>query len=858
RGSTMSVLDLGDAFAPIILDYPDARIFTKCSSYGNRVLGMNWNKFIVYHNGSLEYREDKQELILEAIYAAVGVVDFFPVNYQRGRMKDTFLARDCKQTIDHLFSLNLSITLETNQTLGIGVQMGVAKYNRNQITPSFLIAAKLTKLMKKLVQRNNVGDLLDLDNFGAHPEFRHIVVSLANPTILMYVCQVIRNDPDVYRMRGLILSNNRIKELPKLNLLSNCNLDVLDLSGNRIRSAERFCRDMVDIHVKNLVLTNNPIANSSKFPKNIKAIANNFTLVNGFTFDNVMGDYCLVDDIDLDSDGIRIDQYRVGVFDDFRSSGDWHAFFVIDEQHSLTRDTLFDFWFVVVNPDLSEIYPCYYKFVRNMHVFLVRKCLDQIEHMAQVGNMQVIVPPIGDRGEQFFPYYLRMNVSTFNAHHVNPHICIQKAVDQSFVPHSRLLNLAQFQSNKNLQNVVVHLSSLRILSSVLLLASKKFMDRCSEIRLCDNKIFNIGTVNFLTRIGSLRAIDLSHNWIHDLDNIKSLGVLPLKSLVLHGNPVCRNYKMPSEYVAAIKHIFPLLTTLDGVEIPAKPGQTTQKNFLCDIGAYELVGDVFLKNYLREFEGDNTRQSLLKYYTNDSIFTMTCSYKLVHNSLPAATAQTLRRMSQYNSVARNLHKLDNSKASNFVYVGGMEILEVLLKLPKVRHDFHSLQTDVMHYNGKSAVIYVTGLLRDESPGIWRDQNFYLAFSRQFVIKFEEYGLVRKCPPNKTLFTLLFQLQGLGKMARRLKITNERFNVMNPSSNMIKNAFKVERPMKKEPSADENSVDVKDHKLRLFQEVTGLINTWCTMIVEEAGWDFEKALRLFVKKAKDKQIPDQAFA
>nr|6OPF_A Chain A, Nuclear RNA export factor 2, Panoramix fusion [Drosophila melanogaster]6OPF_B Chain B, Nuclear RNA export factor 2, Panoramix fusion [Drosophila melanogaster]6OPF_D Chain D, Nuclear RNA export factor 2, Panoramix fusion [Drosophila melanogaster]6OPF_F Chain F, Nuclear RNA export factor 2, Panoramix fusion [Drosophila melanogaster] len=60
------------------------------------------------------------------------------------------------------------------------------------------------------------------------------------------------------------------------------------------------------------------------------------------------------------------------------------------------------------------------------------------------------------------------------------------------------------------------------------------------------------------------------------------------------------------------------------------------------------------------------------------------------------------------------------------------------------------------------------------------------------------------------------------------------------------------------AEEDSLDVKDHKLLLFQEVTGLISTWVTSIVEEADWDFERALKLFIQKNADHEIPDLAFA
>jgi len=70
--------------------------------------------------------------------------------------------------------------------------------------------------------------------------------------------------------------------------------------------------------------------------------------------------------------------------------------------------------------------------------------------------------------------------------------------------------------------------------------------------------------------------------------------------------------------------------------------------------------------------------------------------------------------------------------------------------------------------------------------------------------------------------------------------------------------VNFPDPSEHQAEEDSLDVKDHKLLLLQEVTGLISTWVTSIVEEADWDYERALKLFIQKNADHEIPDLAFA
>lgn len=83
-------------------------------------------------------------------------------------------------------------------------------------------------------------------------------------------------------------------------------------------------------------------------------------------------------------------------------------------------------------------------------------------------------------------------------------------------------------------------------------------------------------------------------------------------------------------------------------------------------------------------------------------------------------------------------------------------------------------------------------------------------------------------------------------------------MNPSKTMVRNAFKVSHSTQDKILDHKSDLDVKDHKLLLFQEVTGLISTWCTSIVEAAEWDFEEALKLFLRKNEANEIPDIAFA
>ncbi|XP_017140758.1 nuclear RNA export factor 2-like isoform X3 [Drosophila miranda] len=845
------VLNFSDGSLPIQVDYPDPRIFRNCSTYGDRVPGLSWNEFSIHHLGQLEYLENPKQVILEAIFDVIDGEEFYPVAYECGPRADKFVARACKPAIDKLFAQKLCLRLSSGATVEISVQFGVAANRSKQISPPLLISQEVSRLMERLEVHSGVRGVLNLSNFGANPCFKNIVVSLANVATLKHVCNSIyHNDEHFSAVNGFIFANNHMKSVDPLKLFGDIEYGLLDLSENKIGSSVRLCRELKRVRAKELKLANNPITKGPKYPNNIKALQGNFSMVDGIPYDKLHRTYTPLNyDIDLESDGIRIDWTNKSKLADFEHSEDWHAFLVPDPMHALTETLLFRLFFITANQFLSEIYPCYYKFDGKEHIFLVRNCFEQIAYLVHSCNLEIPIPetvtkvedPDVCMGPRTIPFYLRMNVSRFKLHHVDPQERITKCIQKCYVAQNQLLKMSDFQANEGLKGLWVHMGSTRILNNILTIISRQFMLNCSEIRLCNNNIFRIDAACVLARMGSLRALDLGLNWINDLEDIKALGELPLKSLRLHGNPLCRKYGLPNDYIQAVKKIFPQLTTLDGVDLSSKPGQAPQKNFLCDIGAYELVGDVFLSNYLREFEQADMRANrLMKYYTEDSIFTMTCNYVMGRSQ--SFNAQLFKRISKYTKHSRDIKKWsDYTKATNEFHVGLMEIIGVLMELPSVVHDFLSVQTDVMHYNGQSAVIHVTGLMRDDSPTTHNQAELYLAFTRNLVLKVDKQGL------------------GFGKKACRWKISNDHLSIMNPSRKQLEGAFKV-CPLPKDrlmAPASEDSLDAKSHKLILFQQLTGLTSPWCTRIVESAEWNFERATKMFLEMKENREIPELAF-
>ncbi|XP_017842738.2 LOW QUALITY PROTEIN: nuclear RNA export factor 2 [Drosophila busckii] len=838
------VINFGDGTLPIIVDYRNAIKYYRSKHY-DRAPGQNWMEFHVHHEGVLNFCENPRQLILNALFKAVEGDEFFPVNYKSGTHVDTFLARSCQKALDKLFHQRLSLQLVTGGTIYMTVWLNIAPYKAGQISPTLIMSRTIDRLMNKLETYNGIPGILNMANFSAQPAFENVVVRLNNLATLRLAFDIIyNNDGRRSALKGFSLANNDISDLAPLKLFGDVDYALLDLSGNKLASATRLCADLERFRAKQLLMAQNPITKLAKYPECLKPLKKNFEEVDGVPFDRLYKTYTpLSYEIDMECDGTRIDWSNKSALAQFKDSSKWHAILIPDPKQEFKKDAIIEYFFINVSPELSEFYPCYYKFTNDEHRFLARKCFDQFEHLVHNCNLQIPIPSlVSDDGpipeyinERTVSYYLKMDVSSFKPGQVDPKACIVEAVQKCYNAVNRVLNLENFQQTAGLESVIVKLSSPKIVKIVLWIASKRFMgSQIVDLRLGSNGIVSLHSIRSMALLNGLHALDLSHNWIYCLSEISTFSKVPLKSLRLHGNPLCKNYSLPREYIRAVKDMFPSLATLDGVALNSNPGLAPQKDFLCNTGAYELTGERFLYPYLREFEDVDKRDNLIRYYSDESYFTLTCSYD---SSRGMRSINLAQRLKWYNCHRRNL--LKSSRYTDNVNVGAHEIMEVLMTLPKVKHDYISLQTDVMHYDDKTAVIYVTGLLRDEP-------DLLLAFSRQFVLKVDKTGL------------------GLGKNARRLKIINERLSIMSPTKKQELAAFKFTEPtLDLKPKLfddpkEENSVNVQECKLHVFQVLTNLRPRWVTRIVQdEANWNIAEALQLFNQMDSKNELPDEAF-
>uniref|UniRef100_A0A1I8MGK3 Leucine Rich repeat protein n=1 Tax=Musca domestica TaxID=7370 RepID=A0A1I8MGK3_MUSDO len=832
----------------IEISYANALSYSKCKSYDAKLMsqGFVWHQIVVQHNSRSLSMEDKNEL-LKALYEAVEGEEFYPVVYRRCQYEDRFLVRQCQPALDKLFEKNLRLLMPNGDTVQLQVQLNVAEFKYGQISPINQITKTLNKLYDRMDSLDGEKGILDLTRFGQNSELFDVIVNLGNRSVLERIFDLIyRNDERFRNVTGIILRDNGITTMSPVKLFAGIEFSVLDLRDNLIESYIRLNRDLEKIKANEIKLMGNPLTQSPNYPECLRPILKNFKILDGIPTENLSKDYRPINtNVDGQAEGYRIDWSNKSDVNQFENSSDWHAIMIPDPEQTYTKEEILDYFFLTISTELSDIYPCYYKYTAGEHQFLVRQCFDQIKYLVENCNLEIKIPrfvappPPTESTTDYSPqlvmdttivYYVRMNISPFRKGQIEPMECIEKALNRCFSAMDKMLNLNNFQNTEGLENIVINLSSTKILSRVLMQASRKFLSACHEIRLAHNKIVNMNFPKILALMGNLKALDLGNNWIHSLDDVKGLAVLGITSLRLDGNPLCNEYSFAGEYIKAVKKHFTDLTKLDGIGITGKDNLTSPKNFLCDVAGYDFVEE-FVTRYFSTFESD--RAGLQDLYHRKAILSLSCNF-----NLPKATPQTVKRISQYTQFSRNLSvRGETDQICSSTYVGPKEIIRVFMNLPLVTYDMLSFCTDCTVFEEKRVVITISGVFLDQAPSIV-ETDILMAFSRTFVLK-----------PTK-------RKTGSLKCATLYKIINDIYSITNPTPNQTKIAFKYFKNIQS-AKKDEITVADKEALLVMFQEATALKSIWCTRCLEEANWNFTQALEVFVKLCEKKEVPDAAF-
>ncbi|XP_055845059.1 nuclear RNA export factor 2 [Episyrphus balteatus] len=800
---------------PIVLDYKSATSYMNKNAYdrAQMTLGFVWHLIHVHHRGKFSQRS-----IIEALFKSVGDDEFFPMCYQEGPQDDRFLVRQCTPALDKLFLKNLCLTMPNGSTLKLEVMLNVGVYKFGQISPSRRIEKALDGLFKKLEK----GGILNLNEFAKNPEFSDIIINLQNKAVFEAVCRsVFRNEDQFRRVNGLRLKNNNISSLQPLKVFNGCEFDILDLSGNRLHSSTRICKELTEIKIELLFLEGNPVTEGEDYPLNMKNLFKNIVKLDGKTIEELrtMPKKAEKEDDDDNTVAKLIDPFKPHRLKKYENNDNWNLITVPNTNNYSKREIL-DAFFDALPHELGEIYPCNYnEETPQEHSFFVRECYEQLKFLVTNCKLQIQGP---DKTGERLILQLRMNVKNFESDPLDAVKAIAKAITLRFFEKDRLLDLEDLNSAAGLENVELNLRSPKVLNRVLTQASNRFAKKVLELRLGKNRIWSCNFAKPFLQMLHLRVLDLSYNNLKDFSDFLELEKLPIKALILNGNPLCDTYTYAPEYIKAAKAMFPEITKLDNIELGSITPLKTKKNFLCDLNGYDFVQQ-FVNHYFPLFESEN-RIDLKEMYHPKAIFSMICNY-----SLASLNNHSTKRISRYSNLARNILKMsDFSRAMGSLHSGYDEICQALVAIPNVEHDIVGFNTDTTIMNDDMIVITVTGVLKDVAPSAL-EPDIVLAFSRMFVL------------------TPYVKDTGFLGCSTEYKIINDLFSVSNPSEWQKQNSFKFSRNplIKKE---NKLTSEEKEGLLIMFQELTTTKTIWCRRFLDEADWDFKKAVELFLEELK----------
>lgn len=798
---------------PIVLNYKSAVSYMNKSTYDKTQLtqGFVWHQINVHHRGKFSQRS-----ILEALFKAVGDEEFFPMIYREDSNIDRFFIRQCTPALEKLFQKNLCLTMPNGSTLKLELILNVGVYKFGQISSSRRIEKALDGLFKNLEK----GEILNLNEFRKNTEFCDIVVNLQNKAVFEVVCRaVFRNEEQFRRVNGLRFKNNNITSLQPMKVFNGCEFDILDLSGNLLKSSSRICKELTEIKVELLFLEGNPVTEGIDYPLNLKNLFKNFVKLDGKTIEELKTTKPSEKDDDDTTFGRLIDPMKPHRLKKYENNDNWNSI-TIPNPHNYTKAEILDAFFDSLPQELGEIYPCSYNEESpREHSFLVRECYDQLKFLVNNCKLEIQGPnPNGDR----LSLQLRMNVKIFDNDALDAIKCIAKAITQRFHENDRLLDLEDLNSAPGLDNVELNLRSPKVLNRVLTQASNRFAKKIFELRLGRNRIWSCNFVKPFLQMLHLKVLDFSYNNLKDFSDFLELEKLPIKALILNGNPLCNAYTYAPEYIKAATAMFPEITKLDNIDLLTLKPLTTKKNFLCDLNGFDFVQQ-FVNHYFPLFESDN-RLDLKEMYHPKAIFSMTCNYSLANLS-----NHSTKRISKFSNLARNILKMsDFSRAMASLHSGYDEICQALVAIPNVEHDIVGFNTDMPIFNENMIVLTVTGVLKDVAPSAL-EPDIFLAFSRTFIL------------------TPYVRDMGFLECSTEYKIINDLFSVSSPSEWQLKNSFKFARntSIKKENNL---SSEEKEGLLIMFQELTTIKTIWCRRFLDEANWDFKKAVELFLEELK----------
>ncbi|XP_058119322.1 nuclear RNA export factor 2 isoform X1 [Anopheles coustani] len=790
-----------------------------------------WHQVMIHHDGQCE-----KQKILDMLFNTFPLYDLFPVAYRRHANIDFFLVRMCPQAIGKLFDDGLKLKFGQLE-LAVSIRLGAAKFQTGQIFPRSMIAEAVQERCKN-AQLYGMVNVLNLDNFAAHPQLEELCISLSNRSQFEVVCSAISQClSSTARINNLRLANNRIFHTTPLSALKNSHLVCLDVSDNRIKhpSALRTLREipLLELYVKGNPLTDVPDYEETLrefFPSLLKLDA--LVTVSTTIPADVNSDD--EEEVEMSSPGVVLTDadLNAAAFKKYQMTPHWHLV-TVHHNGICGKQEILDALFHQLGK--LSFFPCYYKTYSKKDEFLVQNCYEALLYLVQQ-QLKLPVPSVN----AVLKLSVAMNVAEAADNHVRPLRKLDDFVNKRF--EENCLNLCSMQEGLNEYKYVdFSAKSPRILGYILEVAGKKFSHSCFILRLRNNDLQNCDALGNIGKLTRLVSLDLRFNSLSTITDLNGIPRNFIEELFLDHNPLCGTISSGVEYTRKIRRYFHNLKRLDGRPLVTDRGFTFQQNYICTMEAHKFA-EAFLKHYFSLYDSFQ-RLELQELYHPKAQFSMTCSFDVDESAQLNSHQQ---RQVSYIGHSRNLlefkGRLDLSFAA--LIVGNERIAYVLTTFPKTEFDFLSFRIDVPIFTPERVLIIVHGRLKEESEARL-GESCSLGFTRTFYIQ--------PCGMGTGLFSKAVEYKICNDMLHLCNLTFEGQNFLDTRAAEAKETSSTAEltPLEGDDRND------RENALTIFKQLTQLNQQWCVRCLEESSWNLMLAMNIFLKLYESGHIPKLAF-
>ncbi|XP_052591807.1 nuclear RNA export factor 2-like isoform X1 [Peromyscus californicus insignis] len=400
-------------------------------------------------------------------------------------------------------------------------------------------------------------------------------------------------------------------------------------------------------------------------------------------------------------------------------------------------------------------------------------------------------------------------------------VTVMKRYDAS----QKALDLQKFRFDQDLMNSDIDMMLNRrscMVATLQIIQSN--IPELLALNLCNNKLYQLdGLSDVVEKAPQVKILNLSKNKLKSVWELEKVKELNLEELWLEGNPFCNHFMDQSDYISAIRDLFPKLLRLDGKELLISTGMDIEVPQLSKetCTESELIKNLvlqFLKEYYLFYDnGDRLR--LIDAYHDEACFSLAVPFNF--------SDPNLSNLEEYFKHNRDIKKLQDSyMRMRLLKHTKRDIVDSLSLLPKTQHDLCSFWVDVCCHTDMMLCFSVNGLFKEVEG---KCQGCVRAFTRIFIAT--HYSNSRIC------------------------IMNDELIVRNASPKEIQNAFislPTANASSKSPLSEEQQEMVKSFSMQSKMKLN-----WSQKCLEDNGWDYNKAAEIFTVLQNEGKIPKDFF-